>query len=61
MSFVKSRFASIHNEGLRSLVWRMSKGLVNQVGYHYRFVAAFQEMKRLVDLGRSQGHPQYPS
>jgi len=28
-----------------------SKGLVNQVGYHYRFVAAFQEMKRLLDLG----------
>ena len=28
-----------------------SKGLVNQVGYHYRFVAAFQEMKRLLELG----------
>ena len=28
-----------------------SKGLVNQVGYHYRFVAAFQELKRLLDLG----------
>ncbi|HLS55618.1 MAG TPA: Gfo/Idh/MocA family oxidoreductase [Zeimonas sp.] len=28
-----------------------SKGLVNQVGYHYRFVAAFQEVKRLLDLG----------
>ncbi|MBV8593861.1 MAG: Gfo/Idh/MocA family oxidoreductase, partial [Caulobacteraceae bacterium] len=27
------------------------KGTVNQVGYHYRFVAAFQEMKRLLDLG----------
>ena len=27
------------------------KGLVNQVGYHYRFVAAFQEVKRLLDLG----------
>lgn len=25
--------------------------LVNQVGYHYRFVGAFQEMKRLVDAG----------
>lgn len=25
------------------------KGLVNQVGYHYRFVGAFQEVKRLVD------------
>jgi len=27
------------------------KNLVNQVGYHYRFVATFQEMKRLIDLG----------
>lgn len=26
-----------------------SKGLVNQVGYHYRFVGAFQEVKRLLD------------
>ncbi|MFC4255576.1 gfo/Idh/MocA family oxidoreductase [Altererythrobacter xixiisoli] len=28
-----------------------SKGLVNQVGYHYRFVGAFQEVKRLLDAG----------
>lgn len=28
-----------------------SRGIVHQVGYHYRFVAAFQEMKRLLDLG----------
>ena len=27
------------------------KNLVNQVGYHYRFVEAFHEMKRLLDLG----------
>jgi predicted dehydrogenase len=27
------------------------KGLVNQVGYHYRFVGAFQEVKRLLDCG----------
>ncbi len=26
-----------------------SKGLVNQVGYHYRFVGAFNEAKRLLD------------
>jgi predicted dehydrogenase len=25
------------------------KGVVNQVGYHYRFVGAFQEVKRLID------------
>ena len=28
-----------------------SKGLVTQVGYHYRYVGAFQEVKRLVDAG----------
>ena len=28
-----------------------SKGLVNQVGYHYRFVGTFQEVKRLLDRG----------
>jgi len=27
------------------------KGVVNQVGYHYRFVAAFREVKRLLDAG----------
>jgi scyllo-inositol 2-dehydrogenase (NADP+) len=27
------------------------KQLVNQVGYHYRYVGAFQEAKRLLDLG----------
>jgi predicted dehydrogenase len=27
------------------------KGLINQVGYHYRFVGAFQEVKRLLDHG----------
>jgi scyllo-inositol 2-dehydrogenase (NADP+) len=26
-------------------------GVVNQVGYHYRFVATFQEAKRLIDAG----------
>ncbi|MDT4330069.1 Gfo/Idh/MocA family protein [Methylomonas sp. MED-D] len=26
------------------------KGLVNQVGYHYRFVGVFQEVKRLLDM-----------
>lgn len=27
------------------------KNLVNQVGYHYRYVGAFREMKRLLDAG----------
>lgn len=29
----------------------MEKGLVNQVGYHYRFVGAFRELKRLLETG----------
>lgn len=29
----------------------LNKGLVAQVGYHYRYVGAFQEMKRLVQAG----------
>lgn len=29
----------------------VAAGLVNQVGYHYRFVGSFQEMKRLLDAG----------
>ena len=28
-----------------------AKGLVAQVGYHYRYVGAFQEMKRLLEAG----------
>ena len=28
-----------------------AKGVVNQVGYHYRFVGAFQEVKRVLDSG----------
>ena len=27
------------------------KGLIAQVGYHYRYVGAFQEMKRILDAG----------
>lgn len=27
------------------------KGLIAQVGYHYRYVGAFQEMKRILDTG----------
>jgi predicted dehydrogenase len=29
----------------------VANNLVNQVGYHYRFVGAFQEVKRLLDAG----------
>lgn len=38
-----------HAEELTRLA--KDKGLVSQVGYHYRFVGAFQEVKRLLDAG----------
>jgi len=37
------------SKNLANLV--VEKGLVNQVGYHYRFVGAFREVKRLLDAG----------
>lgn len=39
------------HEGLRLAQLAETRHLVNHVGYHYRFVAAFQEAKRLVDAG----------
>jgi scyllo-inositol 2-dehydrogenase (NADP+) len=38
-------------EGLRLAELAESRNLITQVGYHYRFVAAFQEMKRLIECG----------
>lgn len=29
----------------------VERGLISQVGYHYRYVGAFQEMKRIIDAG----------
>ena len=38
-------------DGERLVSLAESKGLVNQVGYHYRFVGAFKEAARLVSSG----------
>ncbi|MFL6671705.1 MAG: Gfo/Idh/MocA family protein [Massilia sp.] len=38
-------------EGARLVQLAESRGLVNQVGYHNRFVGAFEETRRLVDSG----------
>lgn len=38
-------------DGERLVALAESKGLVNQVGYHYRFVGAFKEAARLVRAG----------
>jgi len=47
--FCEKPFCLDLDEGQRLVELAESKNLVNQVGYHYRFVEAFQEMKRLVD------------
>ncbi len=38
-------------EGQELAALAKQKGLVNQVGYHYRFLATFAEAKRLLDSG----------
>lgn len=38
-------------DGERLVALAESKGLVNQVGYHYRFVGAFQEAARVIRSG----------
>jgi scyllo-inositol 2-dehydrogenase (NADP+) len=48
--FCEKPFALDPNSGYRLAALAESKGLVNQVGYHYRFIAAFNEAKRLLDL-----------
>lgn len=47
--FCEKPFTLDHNESVVLAELAESKKLVNQVGYHYRFVGAFQEVKRLLD------------
>ncbi len=49
--FCEKPFCLDVDEGKELAQLAQSKGLVNQVGYHYRFDAAFQETKRLLDAG----------
>ncbi|MBS0333553.1 MAG: Gfo/Idh/MocA family oxidoreductase [Proteobacteria bacterium] len=49
--FCEKPFCLDPADSLRLAEIAEQRGLVNQVGYHYRFVGAFQEMKRLLDLG----------
>lgn len=49
--FCEKPFALDPEQGYRLADVAERKGLVNQVGYHYRFVATFQEAKRLLSLG----------
>jgi scyllo-inositol 2-dehydrogenase (NADP+) len=47
--FCEKPFALDPESGFRLADLAEQKRLVNQVGYHYRFVAAFNEAKRLLD------------
>lgn len=47
--FCEKPFCLDTNEGEEVTRIANEKGLVNQVGYHYRFVGAFQEVKRLLE------------
>lgn len=47
--FCEKPFTLDNKEGEEVTALANAKGLVNQVGYHYRFVGAFQEVKRLLD------------
>ncbi len=49
--FCEKPFVLEPDEGRRLAALAAERGLVNQVGYHYRFVAAFEEAKRLLDAG----------
>jgi scyllo-inositol 2-dehydrogenase (NADP+) len=47
--FCEKPFALDPETGFRLAELAESKRLVNQVGYHYRFIAAFNEAKRMLD------------
>jgi predicted dehydrogenase len=49
--FCEKPFCLGSGEGAELAKIAGERGLVNQVGYHYRFVGAFQEAKRLLDGG----------
>jgi predicted dehydrogenase len=48
--FCEKPFVLSASEGVALAKLANERKLVNQVGYHYRFVAAFQEIKRLLEL-----------
>jgi len=49
--FCEKPFCLDSSESMDLAALADGNGLVNQVGYHYRFVGAFEEVKRLVDCG----------
>ena len=49
--FCEKPFALTAEEGEKMVALAKAKGLVNQVGYHNRYIGTFNEMKRLLDEG----------
>lgn len=49
--FCEKPFCLDWKDSERLAAMATERGLVSQVGYHYRYVGAFQEMKRIVDSG----------
>ncbi len=49
--FCEKPFCLDWAQGAKLAALASEKGLVNQVGYHYRFVGAFQEARRLLQAG----------
>lgn len=49
--FCEKPFCLSSRDGEELVALARQKNLVNQVGYHNRFVGAFQEVKRLLDAG----------
>lgn len=49
--FCEKPFALTLEEGEAMLALASAKGLVNQVGYHNRYIGTFNEMKRLLKAG----------
>lgn len=49
--FCEKPFCLDPEEGARLAALAKAKNVVNQVGYHYRFVSSFREAKRLLDAG----------
>ena len=49
--FCEKPFCLDPDEGRALAYLALQKRLANQVGYHYRFIGAFQEAKRLLDAG----------
>ncbi len=53
--FCEKPFCIDVEDGRRLSSLAREKGLINQVGYHYRFVGTFEEVKRLLERG-ALGH-----